>query len=248
MSRLLLVLICLLALVVGGCGSDEGGGGEDDPLAALDAAARKTTAAESNRQQFKLEAEGGGQQLSVTGEGTMSADSTRGRMTFEIESDQLDGSFEAITVDGVMYMKGDQIPLPEGKEWLKTQDPPTSTMSPSEFVQFLRDSGKVENKGTEEIRGEQTVHYSGPLDIQKLAEESGSEIVERLRRTPNIENMEMLIDIWVGPDGLPARIALDVSAPEEGEGSMKITSDILEYNVDVEAEGPPASKVAVAGG
>ena len=135
MTRLLLALICIFALVAGGCGSDEGG--EDDPLAALDAAAKKTKAAESNRQRFKMEAEGGGEELSFTGEATMSADFTRGHMTFEAEGGDLNGSFEAITIDGVIYMKGDQLPIPEGKEWIKAQDPPTSTMSPSEFVQFL---------------------------------------------------------------------------------------------------------------
>lgn len=243
MTRLLLVLIALLALIAG-CGEDGGAEGEsDDPLAALDAAARKTTAAESNRQEFKMESDIGGEQMSMTGEGTMSADSTKGHLTFEMDAGDVSGTFEAIVTDGVMYMKSDQLPLPAGKEWLKQQDPPSSTMSPSEFVRFLRDSGKVENKGTEEIRGEETVHFSGPLDLQKLAEESGSDIVERLRQTPGAEDMKMLIDIWVGPDGLPARMTLDVSAPEQAEGSMKVTSDILEYNVEVDAEPPPASKV-----
>jgi hypothetical protein len=245
MTRLLLILLSLFALVAGGCGSDDGGGGEeDDPLAALDAAAKKTKAAESNRQEFTMESDIGGAELSMEGEGTFSADSTRGHMTFDMETPQGDGSFEAIVVDGVMYIKGDQIQLPGGKEWLKQQDPPSNTMSPSEFVTFLRDSGNVENKGTEEIRGEETTHFAGPLDLQKLAEESGSDIVEQLKSTPGAEDMEMNIDIWVGPDGLPARMILDVSAPEQAEGSMKVTSDILEYNVDVEAEAPPASEVA----
>jgi hypothetical protein len=237
--RLLLVLIALV--LVAGCGSDAGG---DDPLAALDAAAKKTKAAESNRQQFRMETEGGGEELSMTGEATMSADSTRGRMTFEAEGDQFSGSFEAMTIDGVIYMKGDQIPIPEGKEWVKAQDPPTSTMSPSEFVQFLRDSGDVENEGTEEIRGEQTTHYSGPLDIRKIAEAGGSELVQRLNQQPQADELDVTIDIWVGQDGLPARIALEVKPPDGQEGSLKMTSDILEYNVEVDVEPPPPSKVA----
>jgi len=241
MARLLLALVCILAV---GCGSDEGGGGED-PLAALDAAAKKTKSAESNRQQFTLEAEGGGERLSMTGEATMSADSTRGRMTFKAEgSSAIKGSFEALTVDGVIYMKGDGIPLPPGKEWLKAQDPPTSTMSPSEFVGFLRDSGDVENEGTEEIRGRQTTHFSGPLDIRKVAEASGSQIVERLNRTPDAEKMDTQIDIWVGEDGLPARMMLEVEPPDGQEGQMTMTTDVLEYNVDVDVKPPPASKVA----
>jgi hypothetical protein len=244
MTRLLLPLVCILALVAGGCGSDDGGGSEeDDPLAALDAAAKKTKAAESNRQQFKMEAEGGGEEVSFTGEATMSADSTRGHMTFEADGGQLSGSFEAITIDGVIYMKGDQLPIPEGKEWIKAQDPPTSTMSPSEFVQFLHDSGDVENEGTEEIRGQQTTHYSGPLDIRKIAEAEGSDLIKRLNQQPDAENLNFTVDIWVGEDGLPARMVAEIE-PKQGEGHLTMTSDILEYNVEVDVEPPPASKVA----
>ena len=244
MHRLFLALICVLALVAGGCGSDDGGGGEqDDPLAALNAAARKTKAAESTRQKFTMEAEASDGEFSASGEATLSADSTRGHMTFDGDGG-LEGSFEAILIDGFMYMKGDDLPLPEGKEWFKTPDPPTSTMSPSEFVQFLLDSGDVENEGTEEIRGQQTTHYSGPLDIRKIAEEGGSELVQRLNQQPHVEEMETEIDIWVGENGLPARMEFEVKPPDGQDGSLKMTSDILEYNVEVDVEAPPPSKVA----
>jgi hypothetical protein len=238
--RIVLAFIC--ALIAAGCGSDDGGGG-DDPLAALDAAAKKTKAAESNRQEFTMEAEASDGEFSATGEATMSADSTRGRMTFEGDGD-FAGRFEAILIDGVMYMKSDELPLPAGKEWLATKDPPTSTMSPSEFVEFLRDSGDVENEGTEEIRGQQTTHYSGPLDIRKIAEEGGSELVQRLNRQPDVEEMENEIDIWVGENGLPARMEFEVRPPDGQDGHLKMTTDILEYNVEVDVEHPPPSKVA----
>lgn len=243
MHRLMLALIGALALVAGGCGSDDGGGGEEDPLAALDAAAKKTKAAESNRQEFTMEAKASDGEFSASGEATLSADSKRGHMTFQGDGD-LAGRFEAILIDGVMYMKSDQLPLPEGKEWLAAQDPPTSTMSPSEFVEFLRDSGDVDKEGAEEIRGQQTTHFSGPLDIRKIAEAGGSELVQRLNQRPHVEEMETKIDIWVGENGLPARMEFEVKPPGGQDGSLKMTSDIVEYNVEVDVEPPPPSKVA----
>ena len=244
MTRLALLVVCTLALIAGGCGGgDDGGGGEDDPLAALDTAARKTKAAESNRQQFKMEAEGGGENVSMTGEATMTADGARGRMSFEGDLGDVDGSFEAIKVGDVLYMKGESLPVPAGKKWIKAIDPPTSTMSPSEFVQFLHDSGKVENEGTEEIRGQQTTHFSGPLDIREVAEAEGSDLVRRLNQQPDVENMEITVDVWVGENGLPARIVAEIT-PKQGEGRLTMTSDILEYNVEVDAEAPPPSTVA----
>jgi len=138
-----------------------------------------------------------GSEMSMEGEGVFSADSTRGVMTATMELDGEQIKFEGIALDGVMYLKSDQIPLPEGKEWFKTPDPPTSTLSPSEFVSFLRDSEGVENAGTEEIRGEETTHFRGPLDFEKLAEESGSELIKRLRANPQVEQMDITVDLWV---------------------------------------------------
>jgi hypothetical protein len=66
-----------------------------------------------------------GNELSMTGEGTFSADATRGHMTFELDADENQGSFEAIADGRETYLKGDQLPLPAGKEWLKTTDAPS---------------------------------------------------------------------------------------------------------------------------
>jgi hypothetical protein len=239
MGRLLLALICVL--VAAGCGSDEPKG---DPLAALDAAAKKTQTSESNRQEFSMVSDIDDNELSMIGEGTFSADATRGRMTFEIDADETQGSFEAIADGRETYLKSDQLPLPPGKEWLKTTDAPSSTLSPREFVDFLRASDEVDNEGTEEIRGEQTTHYRGSVNLRELAEASRSELLRRLNQAPNVNDLETTIDIWVREDGLPARLVLEVKPPQdEASGSVKVTTDILEYDVEVDAEPPPPAKV-----
>jgi LppX_LprAFG lipoprotein len=241
MRRSLLALPVALALIAGGCGEESV---DDNPLAALDTAARKTKAAESFEQQFMMESDLEGAVMSMEGEGTFSADSTRGVMTadMEIEGDKL--AFDAIVDEGVMYLKSDDIPLPDGKEWFKTSDPPANTLSPSEFVSFLRGSEGVENVGTEEIRGEQTTHFRGPLDWERLAQETDSELIRSLENTPQIKQMRFIVDVWVASTGLPSRLAMDVTAPEQADGSMTVTAEMLEYNVDVDVEAPPASEVA----
>jgi hypothetical protein len=236
------VLLASLALIAG-CGSEEG----DGSLAALDQAARKAESTESYRYVARMSSNLPDQDLRFDGTGTSSADSKQGTMEGTLDVGQGPLAFQGIVHDGLMYMRGEDLGLPKGK-WVKMQDPPTSTLSPSEFVGFLRDSDGVERVGAATIRGEETTHYRGSLDIEELAEESGSEIVERLRNTPNVDDLDITVDVWVGDDRLPARLALELSARDQVSGSMKITSDVLEYDVPVEADPPPAESVVEAQG
>lgn len=244
-----MALAVVVTVLVAGCGGDDDGGGGDgagaaDPLAALATAAEKTSASESYRAEFSMQSDLEGQQVTFIGVGTFSADSSRGRLEGRMDAGRGLMGFEAIALDGVMYIKGDEIPVPSGKEWIKLKDPPTSTLSPSEFAAFLRDSEGVKNVGTEDIRGERATHFRGPLDLEKLAEKSGPDIVERLRRSPEAKDLEFMIDMWVAQDGLPSRITANVSMPGRVRGSMEATSDILEYDVEVDVKKPPADTVA----
>ena len=170
---------------------------------------------------------------------TMDADFEGEQVSMEAE-----GSFTADSPNGTMYMKSDDIPLPEGKEWLKTPDAPTSTMEPAEFVRLLRESEGVENVGSEEVRGEPTTRFRGPLDLEKLAEASDNAVLERLKATPEAKEFDIVVDVWVLENGLPARIGMKMTGSERVSGEMTMTSDILEYDVPVNAEAPPADKVA----
>jgi hypothetical protein len=189
-----------------------------------------------------MESDLGGETFSFDGEGTSTADNQRGTMkgTMEISGQTIE--FEGILDGGFMYIKGEGLGAPAGK-WIKTEDPPTSTMSPTEFVDFLKDSEGVEEVGKEDVGGEPATHYRGPLDLDKLAEESGPAIIQSLKDNPQADKLDLTVDVWVREDGLPARFALEITAPGEAEGSMKVSSDILDYDVPVNADPPPASDV-----
>lgn len=229
-----------LALLVAGCGGDEGG------LALLDTAAQKTGEAESYRQEITMNSDLEGQVITMDAEGVFSADQKTGEMSATMKQGGEELEFDAIMVDGLMYLKGDDFGLPPGKEWLKTPDPPTSTMAPSEFVEFLRGSEGIEEVGTEEIRGKQTTHFRGPIDLEKLAEESGPDIVQELRKSPEAKDMKFIADVWVDEEGLPARLNMEISHPD-ASGSLKMSSELLEYDVPLDVEAPPAEDVADPG-
>jgi hypothetical protein len=58
----------------------------------------------------------------------------------------------------------------------------------------------------------------------------------------------LTVDVWVASTGLPSRLVLEITAPGRAEGSLKITADMLDYNVEVDASPPPAREVAKAPG
>jgi hypothetical protein len=246
--RLVLALVAAAALAASGCGS--GGGTDIDPgsgpLALLDLAAQKSDDAESYRLEYSSESTFRGQASSMKGTGTSNADSTRARMEFTMEEEGETFAGEMILIDEVMFMKpeGDEFGLPAGKQWLRMEDESLATpsLSPSQFVRFLRESGDVKVVGSEEVRGEKTTHFRGPLNMEKLAEETGEQAVELLGEVA--KEAEVALDVWVTPDGLLARVAADIRVPEKGTGSLKMTGDFLAYGVPVDADEPPSEQVA----
>jgi hypothetical protein len=238
MTRSLLVVVALLALVAGGCGDAR------DPFAALDLAAKRSGEVDSIRQSITMETDLGGERMSLEGEGAFTADSLDGEMTATTVAGGEELEFELISVGGTMYMRSEALPLPKGKEWIKTADMPVSSMEPDELVNHLRESQGVTNVGTEEIRGEPTTHFRGPVDFEKLVEAAfGDDMAEQLKQLPDAEAYGIAVDVWVREDGLPARIGMKITAPENVGGAMTMTVDFLDYDVPIEVEAPPADKV-----
>ncbi|MDQ3741578.1 MAG: hypothetical protein M3389_11625 [Actinomycetota bacterium] len=256
MPRALLALLALLALAAGlvACGddSDGGGGGSDDPAAVAARAVKATQSADSYRVAVKLDSDLGGQKLFAEGEGVSSADQSRGyfEMDFAVGGAE-PAPVVMITDGGENFMKGGPFEelLPAGKTWLKVDDATASTMTPAEFIEFLRESENIEDAGSEQVRGKDTVHLRGPLDFKKLAENTDSATAKRFAQMPQIEEIDATIDVWVdkGDDRI-ARMKLAMSHPD-ATGSMKVDADILEYDVPLDkAKAPPAGEVAEAQG
>ena len=244
-------MVSRAAVLLAGCGSEDGGGDgggkDDDPLAMLAQAARKSSQTESFRYKATMDSDIASQTMTMDASGTSSADSSEATLNGTLDAGQGAMEFEGIMTGGSMYMSGEDLGLPAGK-WVKMEDSPTNTMSPSEVVKFLQDSGDVELVGTETIRGEEGQHFRGPLNMKELIEkEAGSAFLEQMKDTPGVEELEVVIDILVPDSGLPSRMAVAMTMPGQ-EGSLKMTSDVLEYDVPVNADPPPDDKVVESPG
>jgi LppX/LprAFG-like lipoprotein len=239
MPRSLLLISLVLVALVAGCGGD-GGGGAPNPLALLDLAVDRTKDVDSVRQSATMESDLGGQKMAIEIEGSATALGEDGEMTMTMETGGDEFEADVILVDGVFYMKSKAIPLPAGKEWLKSEDVPASSLDPGELVQHLREAQGVKRVGSEEIRGEPTTHFRGPIDIEKLVDASfGGRMAEQFKQIPNVREFSMTIDVWVLEDGLPARTAVKLTAPQHIGGSMSMTAEFLEYDVPIDVEAPP---------
>ena len=203
---------------------------------------------ESSRFTFEMRAntiEDG--RFSFDGEGVFTADGLRG---------ELQGVYTGVTPEPYrarIVVIGDDAwisspsfdALPRGKRWVHMRDSTGAqkTMTPSEFVEFLRDADDVEEVGPETVRGKVTTRYRGKVDVGELARRTGGETARRFERILGGRDIDLPIEAWVDVAGQIARIRIDWDVPGPGDQSVELDGDILEYGVRVDAQRPPARLV-----
>ncbi|MET9563360.1 MULTISPECIES: hypothetical protein [Streptomyces] len=252
-----------------GDGKDDGGAvTRTDAIAALRSVEKSTDGADSAKVEstttmgtmMSMEADGalgwadgltGNLTITYTG-GTM-ADQMRQLGTTSMEARYLPDAYYAKMGDKFAEQSG-------GKHWIKydyddlaelaggsgayMKDQMQNT-TPNQSVKLLLASGDVEKVGEEKVRGEDTTHYSGTVDVADLAGRSSSLSASQLADLKSqLEQAGVTtetIDIWVNDKDLLVKKA------EKGKlatGSMSSTAYYSDYGVDVSAEEPAADDTA----
>jgi hypothetical protein len=115
---------------------------------------------------------------------------------------------------------------------------PGGASDPSDvFAMILRASRKLENLGSEEVRGDEATHYRASVDVEKLADEVPA--AQRDEYVKEARGEEPLpVDVWVDGEGRLRR----VSIREEIEQDVDVVAafELFDFGVDVEVEPPPA--------
>lgn len=270
-----------LAACGGGSGGDAvvstQAGSADSILAA---AASNASGAGSSRVDFTVtmqipEQEG---PVTLSGQGAFDYEARRGELTYDFGDlfaalgQTLPGADEPVEIilDGnVFYMKFGLLSnlVPGVKPWIKfdleslagqegldlSQFQSLNQGDPSQVLEYLRAAGSVEEVGTEEVRGVETTHYKGVIDLDQVAELAPADARDQLQQS--IDQLkeqagltELPVEVWVDGDGLPARIqySFDGSmlAGGEGEGFKTIfTMELYDWGTEVNVEPPPAGEV-----
>lgn len=243
---------CTVALAAG-CG----GGGDSSAQATVAAAADKTAAEGSARVSMEGAVEGNAaDQSTLTASGAF--DGEQGRTTMKVDDGGRTQETQLAFDGTVYYIKlpaAGQSGLPKGKEWLRMDvaefAPGGENEDLSSFMQFSQSdptqtlgflkgaSDDFESVGTEDVRGVETTHYKGTIDLQKVADESDElgDIYTRLLE--DSEFKEIPAEVWIDADGRCRRIAYELPVPEQrGGGTAKLTVEFYAFGEDVEVEPP----------
>jgi hypothetical protein len=232
-----------------------------DASALIAAAQAKTTAAGSARVSFTLEMTGGAADGTMSGDGVF--DRHGGRMTMDLgglSGGALgSGQAEVIFRDLVYYMKLPEAAaaqLPTGKAWLKfdlgalskeqgldfEQLTQLNQSDPSQALQLLSGAEDFEEVGKEEVRGVETTHYRGTVDMSKVAENAPEDLQDDIRKIVEATGERTVpMDVWVDGDGLARRLKWTQQLPQGA--AMTMDEELYDFGVEVDAEPPPEDEV-----
>ncbi|WP_406332256.1 hypothetical protein [Streptomyces sp. NBC_00203] len=117
--------------------------------------------------------------------------------------------------------------------------------TPNQSVKLLLASGDVKKVGEDRVRGEQTTHYSGTVNVADLATKtsnlSASQLADLKKQLTAAGVTTEKVDIWVNGDNL---LVKKVEKGELSSGTMSSTAYYSDYGVKVSATEPPASDTA----
>jgi hypothetical protein len=245
-------------------------GGESlSPQAAVAQAATKYEEAGSSRVSMSATMTGvAGGPFTFAGEGEF--DRERARMTLDMSElgeatgGAFAGELEMILDDLVMYMKFPEAiteQLPGGKSWVRIdlrqagkelgidleELMQVQQSDPSQSLQYLRGaSDDFEEVGEEEVRGVETTHYRGTIDLHKAVEQLPEDARGSFERAIDlIGTDELPLDVWIDDDGMARRMKYEQPLPSAGgeEGAMELTMEFFDFGVDVDVEPPPSDEV-----
>jgi hypothetical protein len=266
-------LACAVALGLGtaGCGSDSPGGGAAlpaadppkveqpklDPVAAVRDAADKTRSAGSSRLTMEINATTGGQAIEISAKGAFDYKNGIGELQLSLPAQTgLKGvTLRQIITKKALYLAG--VPgLAEGK-WIKvpvdqldraggsgglTSNDPSAVL---EMVRGVSDDVKEVGKAT--VRGEQTTHYRGKIDLKKAVASAPAETREQVKQyLKQADTAKVPFELFVDDDGRLRKLVQEFELEGlDGSGAveMELTLELYDYGVKVDVDEPPAAQV-----
>jgi hypothetical protein len=264
MKRLVLILtFVLLASACGGSTQETatGTGASSSAQQAVLQAAAKTKAAKSARISFTGKLTGGPASGTISGDGAFAG--RRGRLSMDLSGlggGEVSGRMELVFDGLLFYVKFPPVlsqRLPGGKTWVKFDLAKLGERQGIDFQELLQLGGSDPRQsldlmraaspdfaavGDEDVRGVETTHYRGTVDLERLAERLSGKARQSYRRIIELTGQSSVpVDVWIGEDGLTRRLRYE---QQVGNGAaMELTEEFYDFGVEVDVSPPPASEV-----
>ncbi|MER5640759.1 hypothetical protein ABT095_27895 [Kitasatospora sp. NPDC002227] len=234
------------------------------PMVSVADAMSQTTKATSQYTSVKLKlsekVNAQGQDVDVTGSGTVSWQPVAMDMTMTVPGLSAefggDGSIRTLMSGTTMYMNmGDAAAAKSGgKHWMKLdltslgtagqaladQMNSSSGNDPATQLKLFTSSPDIKRVGQESVNGVQSTHYTGTVDLTKLAAQQDASLKSLLTQSTKLGLSSMNLDLWVTDKGLPVRI--HESTPATATTKFDVTVDYSDYSTTpVTVTAPPAN-------
>ena len=115
---------------------------------------------------------------------------------------------------------------------------------PTKALQMLESVGNVTKVGTDTIDGAQTTHYSGTIDVKKVATLLGAQA----KALDQAKVSSIPIDVWIDSDGLVRRMHEHLAYAAGGaNATTDLTVDLSDFGVKTSIQAPPADQTVDVG-
>jgi hypothetical protein len=253
-----------------------------DPAEALKQAAQKTTDAGTAKVAMTFGVTGvaglGDTTLSIDG----AVDSRTGQSAFTMDLSKLaaalpssqqagvgallgDGNIQIVTDGGDVYMQlgglAALLGATTGQTWIKVpvgSDAAGAVGAPvgdgTEILKLLDQAGGVTTVGTEQVRGVDTTHYQGTLDLASALAEASADQRNKAESELGKVGIDpsaatLPVDVWIGADGLVRRVKVGVeglqttASSSTGSPGGTVTIEFYDFGQPVNITVPPADQV-----
>jgi hypothetical protein len=264
MRKVLALVLALLAVALPiACGS---GDSASEVLTPEDvaAAAARTAEVESYRTSFEGTIQAAGESVEMSGEGEFASEGKRGSMTMNMSVQGQDLTMDMVIAWPAFYMRFTpelRADLPAGKEWVKfdiqklgkefgvdfNELMQASQSDPTQALEYLRRVSDLKTLGQEDVRGVETTHFRGEVDLKRVAAEAPPATRDSVERVLELSGLDRLpTEVWVSSDGLVRRMKYtyaDMRSPGAPPIDMTMQMELYDFGVAVDVTEPPADQV-----
>ncbi len=273
--RLPTFLLVVAGVIVASVLVFTGGGGSVGGLDPVAQAASATTQVGGARVSLKgtVSSSSLSTPIAISGAGAFDFGAHEGSLALEVSglptsvSSQLPGGsvkLDELFKSGSVYIGSTLFAgkLPGGARWARLDlahvqralglDPSSLTsgsVDPSEYLRFLAKTGNSKRVGQEAVRGVSTTHYTGAIDLLKMAAalpggDSGQTraAVEKLISQSGLR--EMPVGVWVDAHGLVRKVSLSLAPSANGEqANVQLELEFFDFGAKPNVRAPAGSEV-----